>query len=91
MILYNQRWIKWQKIYMGKDIEPYGWCAWPFIFFRDSRADVSGRMIRHEMYHYKRQCRLLWFPFVYDIGYLYLWLKHGYWDHPWEKLAREAE
>lgn len=91
MDVYNQKWIAWQKVYMGKDIEPWGLCAWPFIFYRDSKEQVSDRMRRHEGYHFARQRKWLFFPFLYDICYIYLWFKHGYMNHPWEIAAREAE
>lgn len=91
MILYNQEWIKWQKIYMGKGIEPWGMTAWPFILFRHSKDEVTQAMINHETHHFNHQRRWLWFPFLYDIVYGLLLLKHGYWNHPWEVAARAAE
>jgi len=89
--LYNQKWIAWQKIYMGKNVEPYGWCAWPFILYSGKKEGISSAMRAHEAHHFAHQQRWLLYPFVYDVCYLFLWFRYGYWNHPWEVLARRAE
>jgi len=87
--LYSQKWIAWQRIYMGKDVKPLGFTFWPFIFYRNSKEEVPSWLRLHEEFHWWHQ--LKWLVIPYHLIYVILWIFYGYKDHPWEKLARLAE
>ena len=67
----------------------YGLTVWPFIFYRAKVDDISPCNVKHEEYHYHHQARWLVLPWFIVYGFLFLF--HGYKNHPWEVLAREAE
>jgi len=64
-----------------------GWTAFPFIFYKNPKWDVSEKLRQHEMYHWKMQKR--WFVLPRWIGWVILLCFYGYWEHPWEIAARE--
>jgi hypothetical protein len=49
----------------------------------------SQRLIRHEQAHWRQWQRMGTVRFY--VTYIWLWLRHGYRNHPMEIEAREAE
>ena len=75
-----QRWIigRWN----GKVI-------YPFVMFRDPKSEVSNRLFRHEMQHVYQVWRMGWFGFYFK--YLWLGIRHGYKNHPFEAEAKKHQ
>ena len=84
--LYNQHWV---FSVVPDDHEVEGICVCPFIFYTCAKGHVPEGLRRHEEYHWRHQLRWLVIPWF--IVYGVLWIFYGYYQHPWEKLAREAE
>ena len=49
----------------------------------------SERLRRHEMAHWAQYERMGAVRFY--VGYIALWVRYGYQNHPWEREARAAE
>lgn len=62
---------------------------WPFVLFNAPRARVTERWFRHELQHCYQVQKLGRLRFY--TTYLWLLMKHGYQDHPYEIEAREKE
>lgn len=50
---------------------------------------VGPRLTKHEAAHWAQYERMGAIRFY--VGYIALWVRHGYQNHPWEVEAREAE
>ena len=84
---YSQKWLSWAKWVSKKGAG--GLTIFPFIWYWNERSDVSKTLRRHEEYHWHHQLRWLILPWF--IAYWIIFVSTGYWDHPWERLARRAE
>jgi len=84
--IYSQNWVF--KIVPGH-YEQEGITIWPFIFYTCTKEALTEPLRRHEEYHWRHQ--LKWLVIPWYIVYWILRLKYGYWNHPWEELARRAE
>jgi len=62
---------------------------YPFVLFKAKRKNVSEQLFRHELEHVYQVEELGWFSFY--ISYLWLLVRHGYDDHPYEREAYAAE
>lgn len=69
-------WVFWTK----------GMCVWPFLWFRRREDLLNDRVYRHELEHCYQCLQMGRWRFY--LTYLVLWVKHGYWDHPFEVEAR---
>ena len=76
------RWILRTAGFGGVTLPPFG------IFILAERIH-SERLIRHEQAHWAQYERMGAIRFY--VGYIALWLRYGYWNHPWEIEARKAE
>jgi hypothetical protein len=85
--IYNQTWLSWAKWVSKKGAT--GMTVWPYIWYGLSAGEVSPSLRKHEEYHWHHQKRWLVLPWF--VVYWLVILKTGYWDHPWEVLARNAE
>ena len=85
--IYNCHWLSWVKWVSKKGAA--GLTVWPFIFYGMPKSGVGGRLRRHEEYHWWHQIR--WLVLPWHVAYWSIFLVTGYWEHPWEKLARNAE
>jgi len=75
-----QRWLigKWNgKVY------------YPFMLFAKAKEDVSDRLFRHELQHVYQVWRMGWLMFY--VRYLWLVIRHGYKNHPFEVEAGEHQ
>lgn len=61
----------------------------PFGVYALAEHIDSQRLIRHEQCHWRQYERMGAIRFY--VGYIALWVRHGYQNHPWEVEAREAE
>lgn len=78
-IKYNVgRWLMWS--YRGKVL-------YPFMLFSEAQTDVSEQLFRHELEHVYQIQRMGWW--VFYLKYLWLLMRHGYQQHPFE-LEAEA-
>lgn len=78
-IVYNAWWMFWAR----------GMVLWPWVWFKPSKEEVSNILYRHEFehcYQVKRMGRLKFYA-----SYLWLQMKHGYKNHPYEKEANDRE
>lgn len=78
-IVYNCKWMFWAA----------GMVVWPFMFFKRSPEEVSNILYRHELehcYQVKRMGRIKFYA-----SYLWLQMKHGYKNHPYENEANDRE
>lgn len=85
--IYNCSWLKLLNRLYGQNI--VGMTIFPFIFYKMPGDEVTGRLRRHEEYHWYHQLRWLVIPWY--IVYWGMLIIYGYENHPWEKLARGAE
>ena len=76
------RWILRTAGFGGVTLPPFG------IFILAERMG-NERLVRHEQAHWKQYERMGAIRFY--VGYIALWLRYGYWNHPWEIEARKAE
>lgn len=63
----------------------WGRIVYPFIFYKDSKADVKDYMIRHELEHVYQIRKDGWWK--YNIVYIYQWIRYGYKEVEYEKAA----
>lgn len=63
-----------------------GKVLYPFVCFRFPKDGVSDRLFRHEMQHVYQIRRMGWLGFY--IKYLWLQVKWGYGEHPFELEAK---
>ena len=78
-IVYNCKWMFWAR----------GMVVWPFMFFKPSPSEVPNTLYRHELehcYQVKRMGRIKFYA-----SYLWLQMKHGYRNHPYELEAWERQ
>ena len=66
-----------------------GICLPPVGIFILAEHMYSDRLIRHERAHWAQWQRMGAVKFY--VGYVALWLRYGYWNHPWEIEARKLE
>lgn len=78
-IVYKAWWMFWAE----------GMVVWPWMWFRRTSDQVSDRLYRHELQHCYQVKQLGRFRFY--TTYIWLWLRHGYWKHPYEVEARERQ
>ena len=76
------RWILRTAGFGGVTLPPVG------IYILAERIH-NERLIRHEQAHWAQYERMGAIRFY--VGYIALWLRYGYWNHPWEIEARKAE
>lgn len=67
----------------------HAWVLWKWVFFRHTKDKVSVRLYRHELQHCYQIERLGRFKFY--AKYLWQWIRNGYWNHPFEKEARDFQ
>lgn len=91
IVRYDIEWARWFVRQFANEHARYGGCSLcPVgIFFTKEKGEVPSRHMRHEVFHWRHQLRWLIFPWY--PAYWILYLRHGYEDHPWEIMAREAE
>ena len=68
----------------------HGIVLWPFVFMRPYPTETQNKILfRHELQHcYQiKQHGVVRFY----VRHLWLFMKHGYWNHPDEIEAREAQ
>lgn len=89
--IYNRKWVRWwYRLLSGnQNAERAAIAIWPFIFWGPAKETIGAAWRRHEEFHLHHQARWLVIPWFVVYGILYL--KYGYWNHPWEVAAREAE
>jgi len=85
--VYMQKWLVWCKWVSKKGAG--GMTIWPFIFYSMGKMEVSTRLREHEEFHWPHQLR--WIVIPWFIAYWVIFIFTGYYDHPWERMAREAE
>ena len=62
-----------------------GKVIYPFVMFADPKNEVSDRLFRHELQHVYQVREMGWFGFY--LKYLWLGIRHGYKNHPFEREA----
>ena len=65
-----------------------GMVLYPFMLFKRSKEEVPDTLFRHELEHVYQVQREGWFKFY--IKYLYLNVRKGYRNNPYEIEARDA-
>lgn len=76
------RWFLRTFGYGGVTLPPLG------IYILAERINEAP-LIRHEQCHWRQYERMGAIRFY--VGYIALWVRYGYQNHPWEVEAREAE
>lgn len=66
-----------------------GKVLYPFVLFKHPREDVTDTLFRHELEHVYQVRRMGWL--VFYVKYLWLGMRHGYANHPFEAEANERE
>ncbi len=66
-----------------------GKVLYPFVLFRMSKEKVSDSLFRHEMQHVYQVWQMGWLGFHFK--YVWLGIRHGYRNHPFEIEANERE
>ena len=62
---------------------------YPFVLFKSSKENVTDILFRHELQHVYQVRRMGWFGFY--LRYIWLGIRHGYKNHPFEAEANERE
>lgn len=76
------RWLLKATGFAGITLPPFG------VFVLPDRMN-DMRLRRHEEAHWRQYEQRG--AVRYYLGYIALWVRYGYWRHPWEQQAREAE
>ena len=66
-----------------------GKVLYPFVLFKAEKVDVTDAIFKHEMHHVhdmRRMGVLKWY-----VTYLWLAIRRGYRNHPYEKEAYEHQ
>ena len=66
-----------------------GKVLYPFVLFSMGKEDVPLWLFRHEMEHVYQVQRMGWIWF--HVKYLYLLVRYGYENHPFELEANERQ
>lgn len=66
-----------------------GKVIYPFVLFRQNKKDVPTWLFRHELEHVYQVRRMGYFRF--HLRYIYLLIRHGYENHPFELEATERQ
>ncbi len=67
----------------------YGKVLYPFMLFSEAQEDVNDRLFRHELEHVYQIRRMGWL--VFYVKYLWLLLRNGYDNHPFELEAKARQ
>lgn len=78
-IVYKAWWMRWAQ----------GMVVWPFMFFRGEKDTVPQTLYRHELQHCYQVQRLGIIRFY--ATYIWLWLRKGYRNHPYEIEAWQKQ
>ncbi len=62
---------------------------YPFMLFAKAKENVSDKLFRHELQHVYQVWRMGWFGFY--ARYLWLLMRGGYRNHPFEVEAEEHQ
>jgi len=78
-IVYNAWWMR------------KGWAMvlWPWMWVSRDKADFTDRQYRHELQHCYQVKRMGVLKFY--ASYLWLWMRKGYTNHPYELEAKERQ
>lgn len=91
MNIYDCEWVRFlYRLFSGhENAERAAITVWPFIFWGPEEETIGDRWRRHEEFHLHHQARWLVIPWYIVYGILYV--RFGYDNHPWEKMASKAE